>query len=276
VGTSQSSKGPGSGVPMVPPWAPPVPTEELPSSPDVPNEAPPVGPAAPTVAAPIAPPARFTGARSSLGAFAAGGTTKQLRRGLGHYVRSGYGGASTATRRSGGTVRGAGALYDALTALGGGGATFRGLDLAILRAQSADQVMDAVVEASNPIDGTLDREASRASTREALSDLLTKYPEADLMALTEEQKLAAVESYVALDVFYRLDLDVGQTIRDRAPDVTSAMARLVEVKDYIREAVANAFRTLRDRGHQLTRQGMARIVTAALKETFMVFEGYLA
>jgi hypothetical protein len=166
-------------------------------------------------------------------------------------------------------------LYDALTALGGAGSTLPGLDPAILRGQSADQIMDAVVEASNPIDGTLDRESSRASTREALSDLLTKYPEADLMALTEEQKFAAVESYVALDVFYRLDLDVGQTIRDRAPNVTSAMARLAEVKDYIREAVANAFRALRDRGHQLTRQGMARIVTAALKETFTVFESYL-
>lgn len=257
---------------MVPPWAPPV--EEPVADPAAPDQSPPTAPA-PPAPVPIAPPARFKGARRDLGSFAQGGSSSELRRGLGHYVRSGYGGASTTTRRFGGTATGGGALYDALTSLGGTGPAAPGLDPVVLRGQSAEQIMDAVVEASNPIDGTLDREASRASTREALSDLLTKYPDADLLALTEEQKLAAVESYVALDVFYRLDLDVGQTIRDRAPSVASAMARLTEVKEYIREEVGNAFRSLRDRGQQLTRRGMSRIIAGALKETFTVFEGYL-
>lgn len=258
---------------MVPPWTPPI--EEPVAGTAAPDQ-PPLSPVPPASATPhIAPSARFSGARRDFGSYAQRGGSSELRRGLGHYVRGGYGGASTTTRRFGGTIAGGGALYDALASLGATGATVPGLDPAVLRGQSAEQIMDAVVEASNPIDGTLDREASRASIREALSDLLTKHPDADLLALTEEQKLAAVESYVALDVFHRLALDVGQTIQNRAPSVVSAMARLTEVKEYIREAVANAFRTLRDRGQHLTRQGMSRIIAGALKETFTVFEGYL-
>src|SRR5262245_26079884 len=132
---------------MVPPWAPPVPVEEPIADPTAPDQPPPPAVApAPTVAPPLAPPRRFKGARRDLGSFAQGGRSSELRRGLGHYVRSGYGGAATTTRRFGGTVAGGGALYDALTSLGGTGPAAPGLDPAVLRGQSAEQIMDAVVE----------------------------------------------------------------------------------------------------------------------------------
>ena len=83
MGTSASSKGPGGGVPMVPPWVPdPVPPNppqdgdggaptdgKSPASPNQPLPQQPVQ-AQPS---PIAPRARFSGARLNLGNFARGG-----------------------------------------------------------------------------------------------------------------------------------------------------------------------------------------------------------
>jgi hypothetical protein len=131
MGTSASSKGPAGGVPMVPPWVPDLP----PTTPDGDGDASPPAdnggepaelspnqnadalPQAPVPDRPMAPAARFTGARRNLGSFAKTGNSGDMRRGLGQYVRSGYGGARTATRRFGGTASTAGALRGALYAL---------------------------------------------------------------------------------------------------------------------------------------------------------------
>jgi TatD related DNase len=134
MGTSASSKGPAGGVPMVPPWVPDLP----PTTPDGDGDASPPAdnggepaelspnqnadalPQAPVPDRPMAPAARFTGARRNLGSFAKTGNSGDMRRGLGQYVRSGYGGARTATRRFGGTASTAGALRGALYALAQG------------------------------------------------------------------------------------------------------------------------------------------------------------
>ena len=48
--------------------------------------------------------------------------------------------------------------------------------------------MDAIVEAVRPADGTQDAEANRAAIKDALSELLTMFPDADLLNLTEDQR----------------------------------------------------------------------------------------
>ena len=166
MGTSQSSRGPSGGVPMVPPW---VPDPALPNSPpDGDGAAPADGDAqdgqqtpsqqqpapeqpAPTPPrpSPIAPAARFAGARRSLGNFARTGDSADMRRGLRHYVRSGYGGGGTVVRRFGGTASTAGVLYGALSTIAAGQAvsTASPLDPVLLTGRSAREVMDAIVEA---------------------------------------------------------------------------------------------------------------------------------
>src|ERR1043165_6424317 len=148
---------------------------------------------------PGAPPGRFGDARRSLGAYARGGDRDDLCRSLGHYVRTGYGGARTATRRLGGTATTAAALGSALATLasGGPGTGATALDPAALTGRSADDVMTAVVDAVRPIDGTLDAEASRASIRDALSELLTRFPEADLLHLSDAERMFAIERFAA-------------------------------------------------------------------------------
>lgn len=281
MGTSSSSGGPGPDVPMVPPWVP----DSAPPG-ETPPNADPAGEeegsdkddsaGTSTQAVPMAPKGRFRGARTGLGKFAESADTRGMRRGLGHYVRKGYGGASTATRRFGNTAQTAGILYGALSSAGRRAAGLPGgdIDPAILDGRAADDVMNAVVEAVRPIDGTQDAEASRVAIKDALSELLTRYPDAVLLELTEEQRLFAAERYVALDVYRRIQLDVGKVIQAKAPTHKAGLARLKEVKNYVKETVSEAFRRLAT-GAALTARQVVTLSQRALKETFTVFESYL-
>jgi hypothetical protein len=127
MGTSASSDGPGGGVPMVPPWVPdpappPPPDPNARPQPEGDGQAapPPPSPNQPLPPVPIAPAGRFGGARLNLGKFAQTGDQRAMRRGIGQYIRKGYGGRETAVRRFGGTASTAGALYGALTNSAGG------------------------------------------------------------------------------------------------------------------------------------------------------------
>ena len=260
MGTSQSSKGPGAGAPIVPPWTPPPSPEEPPQGEQE----------------PIAPPARFRDARRALGDYARSGDKRDLRRGLSHYVRSGYRGSGVATRRLGGTAATAGVLWGAFAEITSeeGAASGSPLDPVLLEAKTADEVMDAMVEAVRPIDGSLDAEAERASIRDALSDLLSQFPEADLLQLDSVQRSFAIERFTGISVFRRFELDVGKTIQTRAPNATTALARLKEVRDYVQQSVAASFRRLRDNGRDFTSGRIDRVVRDALQETLEVFEAY--
>ncbi len=224
----------------------------------------------------IAPPRRFAGARRSLGNFAHNGDLTDMRRGVGHYVRSGYGGGTRAVSRFGGTASTASAIYGALSSVSQGQPAAPGspLDPLLLAGRSAREIMDAVVEAVRPADGTQDAEAERASTKDALSELLTQFPDADLLNLSEAERELATELFVAIDVFRRLQLDLGKTIQDKAPSAVAGLARLKEVKDYVKETVAAAFRKLRAAGRRFTKGTVSQIVRAALLDAFEVFEGY--
>ena len=260
MGTSQSSKGPGAGAPIVPPWTPPPSPEEPPQAEQE----------------PIAPPARFRGARRALGDYARSGDIRDLRRGLSHYVRSGYRGSAVATRRLGGTAATAGSLWGALADIASeeGAAEGSPLDRALSEAHTAEEVMDAMVEAVRPVDGSQDAEAERAAILDALSDLLTQFPEADLLQLDPGQRSFAIERFTAISVFRRFELDVGKTIQTKAPNASTALARLKEVRNYVQQRVAASFRRLRDIGHIFTRGRIDRVVRDALQDTFEVFEAY--
>lgn len=283
MGTSQSSKGSPSGVPMVPPWVPDIPLpvappegvtpESVPSDTGEQNTPPRSEPQQPIL---IAPARRFGNVRRSLSEYAHNGDRSSMRRGVGRYIRGGYGGSTTATRRFSGTAQTASDLYSALSGGASNQYTAPGseLDPVLLAGRSVDAVMDAVIEAVRPVDGSQDTESSRAAIKDALSELLTRFPDADLLNLEDPQREFAIERYVSSDVFRRFDLDLGKTIRDKAPSAIAGLARLKEVREYIRETVAASFRRLRDVGRRMAAGHITQLVQNALRETFQVFEGY--
>jgi hypothetical protein len=285
MGTSQSSNGSPAGVPMVPPWVPDLSLPEHPAdgadsdSSDQSEEQPAQEQTTsddPNQTVPIAPSVRFGGAKRSLGDYVRTGDKASMRKGLGQYVKKGYGGSSIATRRMAGTAQVAQGLYSALASGPENPFAFDGgaLDPASMAGKTAYEMMDAVVEVVRPVDGTQDTEASRASIKDALSNVLNLYPDADLTNLSEKQRDLAIELFVAGDVFRRIDLDLGKYIREKAPSATTAMGRLKEVREYVRETVASAFNRLRSVEQNLTGNTVTQIVQNAIRETCEVFEGY--
>lgn len=263
---------------MVPPWVP----DPVPPNPMTPGEPGDVDPGATQLPPPttppviaVAPPRRFYGARLNLGKYASSGDRNELRRGIGQYVRTGLGGTGTAGRRFSGTARTAGALYAALSTIAGATPAAPGDPLApvALAGRSAREIIAAVIEVVTPVDGTQDREASRRSINDALAAVMDRFPEADLLQLSAEQREFAIEHYVALDVYRRFVLDVGNAIRDAAPSATTALARLKEAKDYIRETVVAAFAKLKG-GAVKPSQAVEQVVTTALREALSVFQEY--
>ncbi|MBH2018412.1 MAG: hypothetical protein I8H91_02365 [Burkholderiales bacterium] len=134
--------------------------------------------------------------------------------------------------------------------------------------------MDAVVEAVCPVNGTQDVEASRTSIKDALADVLNQYPDADLLNLQQVQRELAIERFVSADVFRRIDLDLGKSIRDKAPNAATGLGRLKEVREYVRETVAASFRKLREAGQRLVAGRITAVAQSAIREAFQVFEGY--
>lgn len=286
MGTSSSSGGAPSGVPLVPEWTPPPPVAPPDDAGEADGGAPgdeqgndtgdgdgqPGAPAAaPSLV--IAPRGRFAPARMNVGDFAGSGSQGSMRRGMGHYVRKGLQGSRHAVGRFGGTTQTAGSLFGALSALASGaGEPGSLLDRTILAGRSANDVMSAIIDAVRPVDGTQDVEASRDAMKRALSAVLDQFPDANLLDLTEEQRLFTIERYLALDVFNRACLDLGKAIMSKAPSAAAALSRLGEIRDYIRETIAAAFRKLRAAGASLTAQRVGVMARDALREAFQVFE----
>lgn len=275
MGTSQSSKGAPSGVPLIPPW--------------VPNPGPAPDPkrddgAAGAPAPPVAPPARFAAARRSLGKFASSGSRDSMRAGVGHYFSRGLGGGGaggggggSAAARFGGTVSTAERLHRALAGLAGG--RMRGPDVVVdpaaIEGRDAEEVLRTIVEAVRPVDGTQDAEASREAIAEALAEVLRQNPDADLQDLTDDQRQLAVQEYVARDMFHRLVLDVGAAVKTHAPDARTYLKRLDQIRSYLRQEVAAAFRRLAAAGTRATRSQVGELSRRAIADAISVFEEYI-
>jgi hypothetical protein len=270
MGTSQSSKGPGAGVPLVPPWADPISVSDPEEGG---SDLPPVS--EPPI--PLAPVARFRDARRSLGSFARNGNTDYLRRTLRHYVASGYGGSGTMSRRLGGTARTAGRLNGLLQAGGGTGPAGDAIRDAVLRGGSdVGAVLDAIADAASPVNGTQDAETSRRSVRDSLTDLLERYPDADLLGLSDPQRAYVIERFTAHEVYGRFLLDLQQAVIKAAGDPQTALSRLRQIREFIAAEVSSAFQSIRDRGNPATTVDVTRLTAQALKATMTVFEEYVA
>ena len=278
MGTSASSPGPGRGVPLIPPWVPEPEFEpaEVPGEGQGPEtEEPEVRPPVP---AQLAPAGRFRGARTHLGQFAGSGSQYELRRGLGHYARSGLGGSGNASRRMASTAGKAGALYGVLQGLGSGAVpqVDLGIDPAGLAGRPAREIVDRIAEALSPTDGTLDSEASRNSISWALCEFMRREPGVNLVALTQGQTELVVELFISADICSRIELDVGKAIFDRALDPVTAVNRLQEMNRYVRQVVAASFRRRSTNSGPLTQREATQLAYRVIQDAFDVFESYLS
>jgi hypothetical protein len=207
-----------------------------------------------------------------------------MRAGVGHYFARGLGGGGgggggggTASARFGGTASTAERLNRALTGLAGG--KTRGpdaiVDPAAIEGRDAGEVLRTIVEAVRPVDGTQDAEASREAIGEALAEVLKQNPDADLQYLSDDERQLVVQEYVARDMFHRLVLDVGAAIKSHAPDAKTYLKRLDQVRAYLRQGIAAAFRKLASAGARVTRSQVGDLSRRAIADAIAVFEEYI-
>lgn len=288
MGTSGSSGGPGPRVPLDPPWLDDIDTPQ-PSSGESqdgePQDAQSPGDAqwetgqpAPLTGAPdVAPPARFSGTRRALRRFAETGSEDAFRRAVGHYSRTGMGGARNAANRMRTSAR------SGANAIGFLRAVREKTDPAVnewigaltARDASAQEIADEIVTHTMPEGGSLDEAASRQSMDQALQDLLVRDPNIDLLNLDENSIWTLIESFLGYEAFYRLTLDIGQVFEDATLSPRDRVTRMKEMRDYLKAEVSWQVEALRKDTPNAPSGQLPYVLQRALENTFAVYEGWV-
>ena len=278
MGTSASSKGPGSGVSFDPPWLDdielPYSEPTSPDKPEQPNEQQPiVGKDEPKVLM-VAPPARFRGAKVNLGNYIKTGDTSSLRRSLGHYSKTGMGGAQrVANRMRLSTSVGAGLFRSLQSVREGTNPSLADL-FSKLAANNADvyQFVDAIVDNVCPSGGSPDEESCRDSANYAISGFLNKNPDADISNLSDDALWSLTASFLGHEAFSRVQFDIGNTFEKKQVTWQERISRLKEMREYMEAEISAQINKLRTISGKQSSQSLRAIFEKTIENTFRVYE----
>lgn len=284
MGTSKSSDGPSGGAPLIPSWTqggdgPQGGGGDGDGSPNIDEELPDeISPSSEESPEPeLAQNARFGTARRFLSEFGSSGDRDSLRQGLGHYARRGLGGAGNARKRLQKTSQTAGRLVRAFESLQSGEAIEtkdREITPSSLEGKSIREIGDLIIEAIRPNDGTQDSDANRESLNNALAETAEEFVEFDFVNVEPDQINFLVERYIVHDICQRIDLDVGQSVIQKAGHVEGNQ-RLSEMLSFVQEVVRTEFESVVSGGLKLTGSSTQRIAQKVIEATFKTFEGYI-
>lgn len=280
MGTSASSFGPAGGVPFDPPWLDDI-ALPIPGDISQPNgNTPPDGsgddqpPSSPQLLE-IAPPRRFYSARLALGKFARTGQHDAFRRAVGHYSRTGMGGASNAARRMRTSSRTGAKAFNFLQS------TRDGTDPAInewvasltRRNANPQEIVNEIIRRVAPIGGSQDEAACQESMGQAIGDLLTDYPAIDLLHLSDDNIWTLIESFLSYEAFHRLYLDIGQVFEDSALSPRVRVTRMNEMQNYLKAELKAQIWEVRVGTSDVGSDQIQSILQRTLQNTFTVYEG---
>ncbi|UUZ77429.1 hypothetical protein LP414_09500 [Polaromonas sp. P1(28)-13] len=225
----------------------------------------------------VASPRRFVAARRDLGAFVRSGDTVGLARGIGHYSRTGMGGAATAaSRMRASTSAGAGLVSFLQAARDGTDALVTSWVQDLLaRNPSSDDVADAIVQALAPPGGSADEESLRDSMALAISELITFQPDVELLRMSDSDTWTLLQLFLGHEVCNRLEFDIGQFFESSRLDPELGVCRELEMRDFVKNEVGVQLTALRDKTPNPTKQQLDALVHDAVRMTFEVYEGVL-
>lgn len=290
MGTSGSSTGPGLGVPFDPPWLDNIETtgpgdgqpqedgdqDEQGPGDILPEDRPPESPPEPPVTpSDVAPPKRFLGARRALGEFARTGSKEAFGRAMGHYSRTGMGGARSVANRMRTSARTGASAFGVLQAARErtDPAINEWVDSLTTRDASAQEIADEIVRRTTPSGGSQDEAACQQSMAQAMEDLLVNNPDVDLLNLVDANIWALIESFLGYEAFHRLSLDIGQVFESPSLSPRESVTRMKEMRDYLKAELSAQVEMLRSDAPHATSVQLQAILQSALKNTFVVYEG---
>lgn len=275
MGTSASSNGPGSGVSLDPPWLDDIDesTSNLPgitqSEVDGQKNTTPDEVQKDVV---IAPKGRFSSARRNLGEYVRSGSQDFLRRSLGHYSKTGMGGARALSQRMRVSSKVGSNFYGVFRSLRDDPEFALGKVLSELKSQGADaqQIIDTIVEHVCPDGGSVDEISIKNSVMVSLSEYLEKYPDVDFENLSDDQMWELTSSYIGNEIFNRIQMDIGQSFEKADIPYPDRIIRMNDMKDFIQAEVAIQFNKIRET--ELKSVNIQNLIQSTIQATFEVYE----
>lgn len=274
MGTSASSRGPSSGVSLDPEWLDDI---ELPGQENIhsedqnsnqfdENEADDIG------KLDIAPKFRFAGARRGLGEYVRSGSKESLKKSLGHYSKTGMGGAKNLSKRMRTSAKVATKFFQTFQALRDDENFALGKILSELRGRgaNANEIIDTIIDNVCPIGGSIDEVSSRDSGRSALSEFMVQNPDADISKLTDDNIWSLTANFLGLEAFNRIQLDIGQAFEKQDVSAVERVNRMNDMKEYLQSEISTQLNKLRNSGSQMI--DMKKLYQTAIKNTFEVYE----
>ena len=261
MGTSASSKGPGAGVSFDPPWLNDI---------DVPGQDNQNNNVDPAVG--IAPKARFGSARRSMGEYVRSGSRDSVRKSLGHYSKTGMGGAQNVARRMRTSTKTALNFFNIFRSLRDDNTFSLGREISELKNRGADasEIIDAIVSHVCPKGGSVDEVSCRDSGASALSEFMDRNPDADFGNLSDDQIWSLMAIYLGDEAYNRIQMDIGQAFEKQDVPYVDRVTRLNDMREYIQSEIAIQMDALRKTSDQNV--NMNKLFQDTIKNTFKVFE----
>ncbi len=287
MGTSGLSDGPSGGVSFDPPWlddiAPPQLGDGVQSDDQGTDDADPESnqpeqqPQSTLIPTMFAPQGRFGNARRRLGDFARTGNEDSFRKAVGHYSRTGMGGARNAANRMRASSVSAANLFGFLQSAREGTDPTINEWVSFLtdRSASAQDVVDEIIRQVAPNGGSLDETSCRESIAQAMEDLLENDPIIDLLHLGDDDIWTLIESFLGYEAFNRLCLDIGQVFENSALSLRDRVIRMNEMQDYLKAELCTQVEELRQTTPNAASNQLQAVLQSALQNTFLVYEGSL-
>lgn len=274
MGTSASSNGPGSGVSLDPAWLDDIDINEsnLPQTnqPEENNQE--SIPSEEEQRPVIAPKGRFSNARRNISEYLRSGSKDSLRRSLGHYSKTGMGGAKALSQRMRASAKVGSNFYGVFRSLRDDPEFALGKVLSELQTQGADaqQIISTIVDYVCPSGGSIDEISTRNSAMVSLSEYLEKYPNVDFEKLSDDQMWELTSAYVGNEIFNRVQMDIGQSFEKADIPYPDRIIRLNDMKDFIQAEVAVQFNKIRDTESQSV--NVQKLIQDTIRSTFEVYE----
>ena len=280
MGTSTSSMGPGAGVSLDPEWLDDI---DIPNTGNIQSDQQKIendenenlinNNTQDNIETPdLAPKFRFANARRGMGEYARLGSKESLRKSLGHYSKTGMGGAEKLSERMRISTKVASNFFHAFQSLRDNEKFSLGELLSELkkRGANANEIIDTIIDNVCPKGGSLDEVSCKDSGRVALSQFMKRNPDADFCELTDDQIWSLTSIFLGNEAFNRVQLDIGQCFEKQDIPVVERVNRMNEMKDYLQSEISVQLNLLRNSEHQI--YDMQKLFQKAIKNTFEIYE----
>ena len=267
MGTSTSNSGPRSNVSLDPPWL-----NDLPNEIQSPLDKIECKPIAEINIMPLknsnAPAMRFASSRRELNKFLKTSDERHLRKALGHYSKTGMGGAENIAHRLSVSASVGNGLYN----------FFDGLkntvnpriadwvqsvkDSGIQGNELIDKIIDFVVSDG----GSLNEESCKDSMFQSMSELMEN-PDIDIFNLSTESIWQLLTSFISNEAFNMFCSDAGQVFERISVSSLVKVEKMQEIRDFIRADVTVHIKELRQ-----NQSSVRDILLRSVKTAFSVYE----